>query len=170
MDSLPARGRELRRIVAATGPGAFTGVRAAVAMARLAALALDAEPVGVDSFRALARHLDVDHKIKGRVGIGLGSEARPVWALADLHGDGEGGADLGAVRTDAIDLAAASHWAGANPLIAQNSAALRAAPPHLLALGAAIPAAEARRPSPFYGRGADAKTSPITPPRRIGGP
>lgn len=173
LDSEPRLRSALTRVAAATGPGMFTGVRAATAMARAAALALGVQAVGVDAFSATAAHLARDLAKRGRWGLAFGTEARPVWRMIDLDQVAASTAGrppteaFGPLRQDALDLAVADGWAGPHPKVAAAAVCRRAPPESLLALAAAAPA-DAPRPAPFYGRGPDATPSRYRPPPRLG--
>lgn len=64
-----AEGKGLQRVVVGTGPGSYTGVRIAIAMAQALALSYGAELVGVSSF----------------IGAEAANEQMPYWVVGDAR-------------------------------------------------------------------------------------
>lgn len=161
---------DLDRIVVATGPGSFTGVRVGVAFARGLAAALAIPAVGVSGLDALARTIR-------NSGMDSGAPAERLFAVHDARRgevvwrgylDGEG---LGPARRDPVADAARAidaHRAGAPCVLAGSGASLLAGPGRaeanvavfamsaLADLGAAADPAESPA-APFYYRPPDAK-------------
>jgi tRNA threonylcarbamoyladenosine biosynthesis protein TsaB len=113
-------------IACAVGPGGFTSIRVAVALARALALAADRPVIGVTSFEAIARRAREDgthERLRVVVPGGRGNWfvqdiledgrasgppvilADPPWPLPDGHLVGSGGGAIREVIADAVDVA-----------------------------------------------------------------
>lgn len=158
------------RIVAATGPGAFAGVRAAVGFARGLSAATGVASVGVDDAAALL--VDLSHHEGAatdmRFGVVFGSAARPIWRVAGAfdarRGDASAPAAFGLTAPDPSD---ADLWAG--PGAAPEGSAIVDAPRPSVATFLRLGASRdpASPPSPVYGRPPDAEPSTRSPPPRL---
>lgn len=155
-----ARRTALDRLVVATGPGAFAGVRVGVAAARALALALRTPAVGVTAGEALSAALLEEPRAEP-LGLAFGSAARPLWAVIERRGQ------MPHYRSEPILWRAAPRWAGPMAAAAQDAdiGPARAPLRTYAALGRSADAISP--PAPFYGRGPDAAPSENRPPRRL---
>ncbi|MBO0903693.1 tRNA (adenosine(37)-N6)-threonylcarbamoyltransferase complex dimerization subunit type 1 TsaB [Jiella sonneratiae] len=193
LDAAGARYGDLTRIVVATGPGSFTGIRVGVAAARGLALALDVPAVGVSTLAALAHGAVFRNESRAAdEGEEEGATASPILAVLDARrgevyaglfaADGGPLASPAALAPAALQafLADAGAWPGplrlvgsGAPIAASHLAGGQAIllddrdridPEALARLGAA--GAAETPPRPVYLRSADAKPSSLPSLRR----
>jgi hypothetical protein len=77
------QGARINRIVVATGPGQFRGVRTGIATGRALAMALKIPAVGVTCFEALTADIVAAFPENKKFGLVFGSKARPLWAIIE---------------------------------------------------------------------------------------
>lgn len=152
---------DLNRIAVTVGPGAFTGLRIALAAARGFAVATGVEVAGVGTFDALAHGVSPEERAGSRLLVAVDSRrAEPFCQLydADLRPLGEPFAQL-------PNEVAAALPAGSWLAVGDGAAALQAALAERADLRVRCAAGDGLPDAAVVAALGEAQTTPLTPPR-----